>query len=511
MMRHWRGELSLARSYWLNGFLLSLLLISPAIVASARLQSTGYEPATIFGALVGYALVLFVVAVWQLMGIWRAAANHIARSRRTGWARLARLASILGALGAAAALGRGLLPSITEFGPLALGGDPLGTFNVRVLRDGAELEFSGMLTYGAANTIDRTIRQNPNVRVIHLNSDGGRIGEGHKLAQLIERLELTTYSTTRCASACTIAFAAGSRRLMLAGTSFGFHRPVMPSGGDDAAGDDAVLVETRRDIAYFSTRGIDPGFAERGLTSPNDRMWFPTAEEMLRARFVTAIVPQGQLGLSGVTLEQLSRLETDVRGIPLFAALAQYEPATFQEYMSALREAFLSGRSILDVRQQFMPRFQQIYRRYLPQASDAAAVAAIELIVAQAQAVQRRSGALCYAYFNGMGADTSVILEILNSTASRELEVMADVIRSARTTPGRLPAQAEGNRQKDAALQRLARRVGNAKLAFLNPEQGRRDQPASCDVTIGLYQEVLRLPRAQAGPLLRFIFAHPGR
>ena len=95
--RHWRGELSLPRSYWINGVLIfglacNLLLIAAvaATVALAR-SSTGLA---IFLLLCIEALGI-AAYIWALVGTWRAAGNY--RGPRF-WAILARIGMSLGVL-----------------------------------------------------------------------------------------------------------------------------------------------------------------------------------------------------------------------------------------------------------------------------------------------------------------------------------------------------------------------------------------------------------------------------
>ena len=64
----------------------------------------------------------------------------------------------------------------------------------------------------------------PGVRVVHLDSPGGRVGEGKKLHALIRAHKLDTYVETSCQSACTLAFTAGRERILLKGATLGFHR-----------------------------------------------------------------------------------------------------------------------------------------------------------------------------------------------------------------------------------------------------------------------------------------------
>jgi hypothetical protein len=79
--RHWRGELSLPVSYWINGFLLSITLY---VLSASAVVASPWQ-LRLFGALLGMVAIP-IIAVWQLIGIYRAA-----NVKAGFWPRMARL------------------------------------------------------------------------------------------------------------------------------------------------------------------------------------------------------------------------------------------------------------------------------------------------------------------------------------------------------------------------------------------------------------------------------------
>src|SRR3974390_2018635 len=75
LIKHWRGDLSLARSWWMNGILVSFLVrIAVRMFVSLRIEISP-KP---FAALALTALIaMFAIWVWQLAGIWRSASKHV--------------------------------------------------------------------------------------------------------------------------------------------------------------------------------------------------------------------------------------------------------------------------------------------------------------------------------------------------------------------------------------------------------------------------------------------------
>lgn len=80
--KHWRGELSLAQSYWLNVFLLGMAVnfLSNTIEGSGIAQM---DSLVAIQLTVGLVALSVPMSIWQWGGCWRAARNHIRRTGRT--------------------------------------------------------------------------------------------------------------------------------------------------------------------------------------------------------------------------------------------------------------------------------------------------------------------------------------------------------------------------------------------------------------------------------------------
>jgi hypothetical protein len=95
--KHWRGEYSLPRSYWLHGSLLGLLIgMGAAFLAAMSTDSEGtsyFVPLAV--ACFVYLNFLLAYGVWSTGGIWRSA------TRRGGfWGGAAKVMLVIGWLGA---------------------------------------------------------------------------------------------------------------------------------------------------------------------------------------------------------------------------------------------------------------------------------------------------------------------------------------------------------------------------------------------------------------------------
>ena len=66
------------------------------------------------------------------------------------------------------------------------------------------------------------------LKVVHLNSTGGRILEAERIGALIKGRNLSTYVPAQCLSACTIIFLSGHERFIGPSGRLGFHQPDFP-------------------------------------------------------------------------------------------------------------------------------------------------------------------------------------------------------------------------------------------------------------------------------------------
>ncbi len=100
--RHWRGELSLPRSYWVNTVLLNVIVFPLAIrmfgVAGLAVVHTNLW-AGLALVVAMYACLLFwllPVTIWQLVGLWRSATSYQLQGGFGGWGALVKCQVFLG-------------------------------------------------------------------------------------------------------------------------------------------------------------------------------------------------------------------------------------------------------------------------------------------------------------------------------------------------------------------------------------------------------------------------------
>lgn len=284
--RHWRGELSLARSYWVNHVMLGGAVgLAVALIALAIDRGAVEQPVRWLISLGLTWSVISVFSIWAAVGIWRAATAY-RRAGKHWWGAAAKLTVVLGTIQLASGILTVAMPQAAAICEILSGDTRLGTHQFKVMANGTMLDFSGSITFGTARELEMMLKAMDGVTTVRLNSGGGRVAEAQKMSDLIRARGLSTYVTRECESACTIVFLGGKQRFLYATAKLGFHQP-WARGMSERDRRIAIAQEQERLQALF---GLSRGFAERANTASPSGMWYPDQAELLRERVVTSIV-----------------------------------------------------------------------------------------------------------------------------------------------------------------------------------------------------------------------------
>jgi hypothetical protein len=146
--RHYNGDYSLARSYWVNNTLVSWfapllgLLLLPWLVENfaARYASMGVLLITTLGVLAWF---------WAVSGTWASASKHVKRGGAGFWANAAKVMIVLGCVKTFGDMAK-MTPVLMEHIQVASGHQLGPTVTLEVLADGKSIRLSGGINDGAA-------------------------------------------------------------------------------------------------------------------------------------------------------------------------------------------------------------------------------------------------------------------------------------------------------------------------------------------------------------------------
>lgn len=146
------------------------------------------------------------------------------------------------------------------------------------------LRVVGGMGVGSTRALMAALAQHPQVRVLEITSPGGLLTEGHGMAQVALQRALNTQATGACASACTLVFVAGERRLLAPKASLGFHRSHRLGEGFSTGWSSVDHFVAN----FYRTRGVPEDFIQKALGTPGWDLWEPGHEQLINSGVATA-------------------------------------------------------------------------------------------------------------------------------------------------------------------------------------------------------------------------------
>ena len=283
--RHWRGELSLGISFWINLIGVGIVIYVVEVFVG---RSVAAQPEQLFvTALISFVIFRLFIYPWQAVGVLRSCEHSLREYKNTVWIRCAQAIAVLGIVMVfvdglnVTRLFFSMRLYKQEIAQAAIKKEK--TYSLRVV--GEEYAYiTGSLDPGITKQLAILIDQHPKVTTIVLDSEGGRVYEARGIAALARKRTLTTYSSGKCYSACTIAFAGGKWRVLAPNAELGFHqyklaaKYVLPYMDVDK--------ELEKDFEFFLKQGIDVHFLEKVFETSSTSMWVPSHEVLLEASVI---------------------------------------------------------------------------------------------------------------------------------------------------------------------------------------------------------------------------------
>jgi len=274
-VRHWRGELTLPVSYWINATLVAGLVPIPLLYLSSQVEQRAGSIQLASIVLMLILTVSILMSIWAIVGTWRSSNHHSMRGGSEGWANAAKFFMFLGALRLLAQVA-GMGPFVLETSQLAVGVDSMGA-PAKIAVTGQDLSIVGPISLGTADLVERALIDNPKVRRVLLSSLGGRLGEAAQISEQIAARQMNTVARGECSSACTMILLAGADRSAAEGSKIGFHGPSYPGLGVV----ELNPAETMMADSYRAAGLVDT-FVTTALAVAPSEMWYPKETELFK-------------------------------------------------------------------------------------------------------------------------------------------------------------------------------------------------------------------------------------
>lgn len=497
--RHYNGDYSLARSYWVNTLLVSLfapvvgILLLPSLSENfpARYSSAGFLLVTMLG---------IVAWTWAVSGTWASANKHVQRGGRSGWATAAKAMIILGVIRTFGDV-TNMMPTLQEHAQVATGAQLGPSTMLEVRADGRSILLSGGINDGSAEQLEKALQMAPAVTTVVLSSGGGWIREGQMLAKVIRKFGLSTYVESSCESACTIAFLAGKTRAAAPTAKIGFHAS-RSVGSTDAAPSSAETAQLR---TIYHDAGLPDSFVQQVLDTSHDEMWYPPHEVLLTASVLTRRSMGGETAAMSTAVRSKEALVAAFKKIEMYAVLAERSPKDFESLMEAAWGKMQQGGTDAEVTTVTRAQLAATLPRFLPLASDETLVAYQALMQEQLEALRERDAMACVEMAFPSGRSMAVISNLPPELVKREQSLMTKMLREA--------DEARRIAASQMALERVVQRaiagMTQEQLAVFTDEGSRQSSSPSltCDAAIKFFAGLNAIPVGERGRALRVLYA----
>lgn len=431
--KHWQGKLSLAISYWVNNILLTSILV---VLITIIIETLNFTDNPTFSATLIILMWLSVLLLtpWILIGLWRSAANHIKKYNKFFWARVVQILVVVGWIQSLTIIVNQAIPQIVEFSKIVLQND-FPNYKIKILNNGNELEIYGGIKFGLTNEIKKYFLQYPNIKVIHLNSLGGRITEAKKISKFLENKYITTYSSRGCYSACVDIFMSGEYRVINQNAQLGFHQPSFP-GVTQAD----MYQEIEKQKTFYRKKGVKDNFIKKAFSTPPEDLWKPSNFELKQAGVIHEIVDGYNFSATDLqAFSDIKKLESTLLSIPVYQTIKTYEPEKFNEIIDIINTSIKNGDTKNNMFAKTRTIAQELYLKYLPYASNESVSNFLDLALKQTKIIYLKNPIEAYNFSMGISKAFNPYTYFSNDLIQKEQKLINDVIISAKSDPHNLP------------------------------------------------------------------------
>lgn len=494
--RHWRGEQSLAQSFWVNNGLLAIPfgLAVGGLAVWITIKGDWLRGGSI-AVLLAWPLLL-AFNVWALVGAWRSSGGYLESGGSALWGWGARVVLLFGAVSLVASTVLDFAPNVGSYLRMARGIDPIGHLQATLSPDGRKLKLAGPVGMGDAGRVRTLMDGAKGLQWVELDSPGGRMKEAEALAAGVRQRGLQTRTTGTCDSACTLVYLAGGKRQVMPGAKLGFHRA---SSGTLNPVLDAMA---NRELAEVYRRaGLPESFVVRAMATPPHRMWHPARDELVAGGLVT--VPERPLDVELPVASPAAATPSDFVDALIandtWFALERRFPGTVAQAAARLTAGQAAGTSGDALQAEGQRVVESRIIALLEVASAETRELYLGLMAEQLKAARSIDVTACAQV---LALDAGARRNLPPVLAQRESTWLIDAATE-------LPRDGPGRASTTLEREVMRRRLGDRAPALLDSlwRPGATDRSArDCDKALELIAAVLALPGAERKLATRLVF-----
>lgn len=205
---------------------------------------------------------------------------------------------------------------------------------------------------------------------------------------------------------------------------------------------------------------------------------------------------------------QARKVEAALLEVPVFQAIKQYDPKTYESLVSDLKGSFTKGIDDSQVIGVVRGHIAGLVQKRLPSASDDAVVSYMSVMVTEIGELSSRGGDLCYRFlFPQPSGPIDARKYFSKQTQDADLAALAQVVRTSAEHPQTIPKEGDVMPALEPIVVELAKEYGNDIEMLQNPTAPTVNKTKVCSMTVDLYSRVLKLPKNESSRVLRFMLS----
>ncbi len=296
LIQHWKGKLSLAKSFWINFVLFSILLTVQIAFyyAIIKICVISLSLPNLISTTFSYLLMLIalIIYVWQITGIWRCCLNYMKLGKKFQALIVMVIIELFVLLSIFTIISKYKITNAK------IDKEKNYKYSITIVDNATKIHLVGDIKKGLSKNIKNTLKSNSNITGIIIDSYGGSGLEGYKLAKLIENNNLNTYVSSICESAGTIAFIAGKERYIDINAKIGFHYAYSvldyPEVYNLTRWDIFPFKKTKNktdeyQLQHISKYGITKDFIKKLRDHKSLDLLYPSTDELLNSGYIHGI------------------------------------------------------------------------------------------------------------------------------------------------------------------------------------------------------------------------------
>ncbi|KQY82851.1 hypothetical protein [Pelomonas sp. Root1444] len=498
--RHWHGEMSLVRAYWVNNLLVAMPLAMALTGLMSWISVKGDSLQVSAIALLLVLPLLLGLDVWCIVGAWRSAGHYLRENGSRLWGYLAYITLALGALQLLVSVLFGVLPSLGGYWQMARGIDPIGHAKFSLSPDGRSLRLDGTIGMGDATRMRDLLDSEAarGLRRIELVSPGGRLHEAELMAAALKPRGHEVRAVGDCASACTVVFLAGRPRQLTPGARLGFHRA--STGTYNPVFEELANQQLE---ATYRELGLPQPLIDKTLDTPSRSIWFAPREDLLAHALIAPMPQTLAIALPPVGKSGLPDFDDALRIHPVWDALEQHSAGTIDAVAKRMWDARQAGAPDEDVQAAALSPLARQMPALIARSDAASRRRYVQLVADQLRALQATPGGTRPACRDLLDGRLDVRRQLPIGLQIRESQWLLDA--AIAPPPRWLPKPATS-----IEIEVLNRSVGGAALGMLSrlwadAPDGAATGPA-CEPVIAMLDRLAAQPPARRELAERLLF-----